>query len=86
MVGWHSRLSGHEFEQRLGDGEGQGSLVCCSSWGHRVGHNLELNNMSVKRGCFYRLLPLLASSGPSLPFHLSLCSLLERSHPSAGHA
>ena len=40
--------------------------------------------MSVKRGCFYRLFPLLASSGPSLPFHLSLCSLLERSHPSAG--
>ena len=24
----------------LGDGEGQGSLVCCSSWGHRVGHDL----------------------------------------------
>ena len=35
MVGWHHRLSGHEFEQALGDGEGQGSLVCCSSWGHK---------------------------------------------------
>ena len=33
MVGWHHRLNGHEFEQALGDGEGQGSLVCCSSWG-----------------------------------------------------
>ena len=32
-VGWHDRLSGHEFEQSLGDGEGQGSLVCCSPWG-----------------------------------------------------
>ena len=29
MVGWHHRLSGHEFEQALGDGEGQGSLACC---------------------------------------------------------
>ena len=35
MVGWHHRLNGHEFEQPLGDGEGQGSLVCCSPWGHR---------------------------------------------------
>ena len=35
MVGWHHRLEGHEFEQTLGDGEGQGSLVCCSPWGHK---------------------------------------------------
>ena len=33
MVGWHHQLNGHEFEQALGDGEGQGSLACCSSWG-----------------------------------------------------
>ena len=33
MVGWHHRLNGHEFEQTLGDSEGQESLVCCSSWG-----------------------------------------------------
>ena len=33
MVGWHHRLNGHEFEQTLGDGEGQGSLACCSPWG-----------------------------------------------------
>ena len=32
MVGWHYRLKGCEFEQTPGDGEGQGSLVCCSSW------------------------------------------------------
>ena len=32
MVGWHHRLDGHEFEQTPGDGEGQGSLTCCSSW------------------------------------------------------
>ena len=34
-VGWHHQLNGHEFAQTLGDGEGQGSLVCCSPWGHR---------------------------------------------------
>ena len=33
MVEWHHRLNGLEFEQSLGDGEGQGSLACCSSWG-----------------------------------------------------
>ena len=35
MVGWHHRLDGHEFEQALGDGDGQGSLVCCSPWGRK---------------------------------------------------
>ena len=33
MVGWHHRLNGHEFEQAPGDGDGQGSLACCSPWG-----------------------------------------------------
>ena len=33
VVGWHHRLDGHEFEQTLRYGEGQGSLVCCSPWG-----------------------------------------------------
>ena len=35
MVGWHHRLNGREFEQAPGDGEGQGSLACCSPWGHK---------------------------------------------------
>ena len=39
MVGWHHQLNGHGFEQTPGDGEGQGNLVCCSSWGLRVGHD-----------------------------------------------
>ena len=39
MVGWHHQLKGHEFEQTQGDGEGGGSLLCCSPWGHRVGDN-----------------------------------------------
>jgi len=40
MLGWHHRLNGHEFEQTLKDGEGQGSLASCSPWGsQRVRHN-----------------------------------------------
>ena len=35
MFGWQHQLNGHEFEQTLGDSEGQGSLICCSSWGHK---------------------------------------------------
>ena len=33
MVGWHHRLNGHELEQALRFGDGQGSLACCSPWG-----------------------------------------------------
>ena len=39
MAGWHHRLSGHEFECTPGVGDGLGGLVCCKSWGCRVGHN-----------------------------------------------
>ena len=35
MVGWHHQLNGHEFEQALGVGDGQGSLVCCTPWGRK---------------------------------------------------
>ena len=35
MVGWHYGLYGHEFEQALGVGDGQGGLVCCSLWGRK---------------------------------------------------
>ena len=34
MVGWHHQLVVPEFEQALGVGDGQGSLACCSPWGH----------------------------------------------------
>ena len=44
MVGWHHRLDGHEFEQALGIGDGQGSLVCCSAWGHKESDTTELLN------------------------------------------
>ena len=35
MVEWYHQLNGHEFEQALRDGEGQGSLACCSPWGQK---------------------------------------------------
>ena len=35
MAGWHHRLDGHEFEQALGVGDGQGSPACRSPWGHK---------------------------------------------------
>ena len=35
MVGWHHQLNGHGFGWTLGVGDGQGCLVCCSSWGHK---------------------------------------------------
>ena len=35
MVGWHHQLDGHEFEQALGNSEGQGSLACWCPWGGR---------------------------------------------------
>ena len=34
-VGWHHRLNGHESEQALGVGDGQGSMACYSPWGHK---------------------------------------------------
>ena len=45
MVGWHHQLNGHEIEQTLGDSGGQGSLACCSSWGHKESDmTKQLNN------------------------------------------
>ena len=41
MVGWHHLLDGHEFEQALGVGDGQGNLACCSSWGRKESDTTE---------------------------------------------
>ena len=46
IVGWHHQLSGNEFEQTLGDSEGQGSLVCCPSWGCKKSDTTEWLNDS----------------------------------------
>ena len=44
MVGWHHRLNELEFDQALGVGDGQGSLVCYSQWGHKELDMTELLN------------------------------------------
>ena len=45
VVGWHHQLNEHEFEQTPGVGEGHGSLVCYSPWGHKESGTTErLNN------------------------------------------
>ena len=46
MVGWHYRLDGHEFEQALGVGDGQGSLACFSPWNHEEPDTTEQLNCS----------------------------------------
>ena len=44
MVGWHHQLDGHEIKQAPGVGDGQGSLVCCSPWGHTESDTTEQLN------------------------------------------
>ena len=44
MIGQHHRLNGHEFEQTLGPGEGQGSPACCSPRGHKESDTTERLN------------------------------------------
>ena len=44
MIGWHHQLNGHEFDQALGEGEGQGGLACCSPWDHKESDTTEQLN------------------------------------------
>ena len=47
MVGWQHQLDEQEFEQTLGDSEGQESLVCCSLWGHKESEITEQLNSNL---------------------------------------
>ena len=52
MAGWHHRCNEHELGQTLGDGEGQGGLVCCSPWGQKEldpTGRLNNNNLSTSK-------------------------------------
>ena len=51
MIGWHHQLNGHEFEQTLGDNEGQGSLMCYSLWGHKELDMVEQLSNKRNQGC-----------------------------------
>ena len=67
MVRWHHQLNGHEFEQTPGDGEGQGSLPCCSKWGHKELDMTErLNNKKFSAVSFSILLLM----GTCFCFHI----------------
>ena len=44
MVGWHHQLDGREFEEALGDGDGQGGLACCGQWHHNESDTSEQLN------------------------------------------
>ena len=77
MVGWHHRLNGHEFEQAPGDDEGQGSLACCSPWGHKESDATEWLNLSSKESaCQFRRHGFDPWSGkiPHAAGQLSLCA------------
>ena len=77
MVRWHHHLNGHEFEQTPADSEGQGSLACCNSWGHKaldsaqqLNNTLENSNVFLFRcSVFYSVSVFLYSSCP-----FSFCS------------
>ena len=50
IVGWHHPLHGHEFEQTLGDNEGQVSLECCNPWGRKeldMTERLNINTLAI---------------------------------------
>ena len=52
MVAWHHELNGHEFEQTMGDSEGQGSLMCCSLRDHKELDATEWLNSNNKISCW----------------------------------
>ena len=89
-LAWHHQLNGHEFQQTLGDGEGQGSLVCCSPRGHKELDTTEqLNNKMGTRAVMN--IAALGGSLRSLPdpgvciyLHISLIPMTpveNRGHP-----
>ena len=56
MAGWHHRLNGHGFGWTPGDGDGQGGLACCDSWGRKESDTTEqLNGTELKEVPGYRI-------------------------------
>ena len=75
MVGWHHQLYEHLFEQTPGDSEGQGSLTCCSLWGHKESDMTERLNwtelIDVYLDCF-NILAIVNNAAIKLVFLFSL--------------
>ena len=68
MVRWHHWLNGHEFEQTLGGSEGQGSLACCSPWGHKeLDMTEQLNNNQINQLVSPRTIYFISSGLSSSP-------------------
>ena len=55
MIGWHHRLNGHDCEQTVRDGEGQGSLACCSPWHRKESDTTEQLNNNAKKDKIFDL-------------------------------
>ena len=56
MAGWHHRLNGHESEWTPGDGDGQGGLACCDSWGCKESDTTERLNWTELNNFIYSIL------------------------------
>ena len=59
IIGWHDLFNGHDPRGTLGDGEGQGSLACCSPWSRKeLDTTWQLNNnrnISLKHHPFFKV-------------------------------
>ena len=77
MVGWYHRLEGHEFEQAPEVGDGQGSLVCCSPWGHKELDTTEWLNWTESTafllGSANQQITGRRAEGRAKPWYFSLC-------------
>ena len=86
MVGWHHQLNGNEFEQALGDGEGQGSPAYCHLWGHKeldMTEQLNNNNPSLK-SYFQVVSSLKPSLSSSLASNLVKTTMLHKQQITSG--
>ena len=67
MAGWHHRLYGCEFEWTPGDGDGQGGLACCDSWGRKESDMTgQLNWTELKGNLFLAFWTSLLLAGPEI--------------------
>jgi len=78
MVGWHHQLDGLEFEQALGVGDGQGSLVCYSPWGHKESDMTERLNWIELRNPLLEWVAISSSRGSSWPRDRTCVSCIGR--------